>query len=232
LRADQTLTPTPDDFASPEGFPIYQRQVGGPLQQVISDLLKSRFIDGPARKAKEAAQQKQQASAASGPEIMLKVMEARGLVVKEGKSRDAYCKVEFGDNPDDGSRSASNKKQDFNTETYMTDVVKNSTTPFWDQVLKVGSKSLQDRIVVSVWDQRKEDFLGQVVLSVGEVESVCRREGYWNRWYRLEPREGRHKDKYVGGEILLEMTIDFQKVCFTFSPFYYTISISIPARLK
>ncbi|KAJ3414132.1 hypothetical protein HDV05_007076 [Chytridiales sp. JEL 0842] len=206
LRADTTQTPNPDDFSTPDGFTIYQRSLGGTLQQVISDILKARFIDAPAQRAKNAA--KNANTASKGPEIFLKVIEARGLVAKEGRPRDPYCRIEFGNNPDDGSRTST---KGVDTETFMTEAIPGSTSPVWNQHLNVNAKTSADMIVISVWDQRKEEFLGQVKMGVAEVEQRCLKEGYWSRWWRLEPREGRHKDKYVGGEILLEMNVDTQK---------------------
>ncbi|KAI8833016.1 hypothetical protein BC829DRAFT_86543 [Chytridium lagenaria] len=99
LLSDKTLTPTPDDFTSPDGFTLWQKIIGGPLQQVIADLLSERHIDAPLRRAREAdrlATEKKPPKPETKVTIFFKVIEARGLIAKEGRSRDAFCKIEHG----------------------------------------------------------------------------------------------------------------------------------------
>ncbi|KAJ3164758.1 hypothetical protein HK101_000371 [Irineochytrium annulatum] len=204
LKADNnTLSPTPDDFIFKDGFSDWQKTFGVSLQDVLCDLLRLRFIDPPppARSARSP-------QSAATVDLFFKVMEARDLQAKEGKSRDAYCKIEIGEMSEtQSSASRLQERAAANTEVFMTEVVARSLKPYWNQHLDVAGRVLSDKIVVSVWDVKKDYFLGQVRLSVGDVVSRCRREGYVSEWFRLEARSARSKDKYVGGEILLEFNI-------------------------
>ncbi|KAJ3385856.1 hypothetical protein HDU84_001985 [Entophlyctis sp. JEL0112] len=94
LVADKTVSPTPDDFLTMDGFESYDRRIKAPLQEVISDFLSERYIDEPPSNP----------SAGSEVAIFLKIMEANGIVFKSaGKPRECYCKMEFGERPDDGA---------------------------------------------------------------------------------------------------------------------------------
>ncbi|KAJ3241694.1 hypothetical protein HDU81_011018 [Chytriomyces hyalinus] len=203
LLADPTVTPNPDDFVSIDGFDSYQRRIQAPLQQVISDFLSERYIDGPLRRAAAMRDREQ------GPAVVvfLKVMEANDIYVKgNGKPRECYCRIEFGEQPDDGQCGSKN------TETFVTETVSSMQNPFlWNQHLNLEAKSLNDRIIVSVWDQRKDEFLGQVKLNVQDIVQRNEVDGYVSKWYTLQPREKGKKDKYVGGGILLEFNIDRSK---------------------
>ncbi|KAI8621915.1 hypothetical protein BC830DRAFT_1163383 [Chytriomyces sp. MP71] len=203
LLADPTLTPTPDDFVTMDGFDSYQRRIQAPLQEVISDFLSERYIDGPMRQA-AAAQQKNRGPAVV---IFLKVMEATDIYIKgNGKPRECYCRIEFGVRPDDG---ASGSKD---TETFVTEIVSSMQNPFlWNQHLNIEARNITDKIIVSVWDQRKDEFLGQVKLNVEDIVTRNERDGYVSKWFSLQPRDGKKKDKYVGGQILLEFNIDRSK---------------------
>ncbi|KAI8617093.1 hypothetical protein BC830DRAFT_1115283 [Chytriomyces sp. MP71] len=132
-------------------------------------------------------------------------MEATDIYIKgNGKPRECYCRIEFGEWPDDGSGGGG-----INTETYVTEVASSMTNPFtWNQHLDIDIHSVSDKMIVSVWDQRKDDFLGQVKLNVEDIVARHDRDGYISKWFALQPREGRQKDKYVGGDILLEFNID------------------------
>ncbi|KAJ3328963.1 hypothetical protein HDU76_008921 [Blyttiomyces sp. JEL0837] len=147
------------------------------------------------------------------------VIEARGLIAKEGRSRDAYCKIEFGHFPDDmaGGQGGSTRGSAMLNpaglappEVYMTDVVIGNTSPVWNQHLELKATNLTDKIILTVWDRRKDDFLGQVRLTIGDLITQAAKEGFVSRFYRLMPRDGAagRRDKYVGGEVLLEMSID------------------------
>ncbi|KAJ3217267.1 hypothetical protein HDU67_008179 [Dinochytrium kinnereticum] len=215
LLSDKTLTPTPDDFSTPDGFTIWQKTIGGPLQQVISDLLQERHIDAPLRKKSEpppSSTEKKKTD--TKVTIFFKVVEARGLIAKEGKTRDAFCKIEHGPLPVDGGIFLTTSKKNINpdVEAFQTDVQPGTTNPVWNQHLKIDVRNIMDRIAVSVWDQRKEEFLGVVRLSMGEVMTTCARDGYLSKWYGLGPREAKSKDKYVGGELFLEIHIQDDKI--------------------
>ncbi|KAJ3022138.1 UNVERIFIED_CONTAM: hypothetical protein HDU68_009306 [Siphonaria sp. JEL0065] len=203
LLNDTTVAPTPDDFLSMDGFDAYQRKIKVPLQEVISDFLSERYIDGPLRK--QSKKKKDTASVI----IFLKVMEATDIYIKgNGKPRECYCRIEFGLQPDDGASGSRD------TETFVTEIVSSMANPFlWNQHLNLEAKSVTDKIIVSVWDQRKDEFLGQVLLNIQDIVARNERDGYVSKWFALQPREGRKgaKDKYVGGEILLEFNVDRSK---------------------
>ncbi|KAJ3346648.1 hypothetical protein HDU83_002808 [Entophlyctis luteolus] len=194
LVADKTVSPTPDDFLTMDGFESYDRRIKAPLQEVISDFLSERYIDEPPSNP----------SAGSEVAIFLKIMEANGIVFKSaGKPRECYCKMEFGERPDDGAVKPKN------TDTYMTEAISSVQNPFlWNQHMNIRACKITDKIIVSVWDQRKDEFLGQVILFVQEIVERNEIDGYVSRWFDLYPRQGKHKDKYVGGEILLEFNVD------------------------
>jgi hypothetical protein len=194
LVSDQTLSPTPDDFSSTDGYALWQNQMGTSLQEVLADLMQSRFLNRP----------NQAEGRKTAVDVFFKVVKAEGLVAKEGKSRDPYCKIEFGAMPDENNRVPPNSPP---PELFMTEVITGSTAPKWNQHLNLAVKDLSDKIVVSVWDRRKDDFLGQAKLTMGDLIQTSSREGYLSGWYRLGPRDGRNKDKYVGGNILIEFTI-------------------------
>ncbi|KAJ3118279.1 hypothetical protein HDU96_002715 [Phlyctochytrium bullatum] len=234
LRSDQTLSPIPEDFSSPDGFTLWQRQMGISLQEVLCDLLKVRFIDPPPARPKPPRPE-------GTVDIFFKIIEARGLQAKEGKTRDAYCKIEIGNMPDlngngaaggpggpgmmmgGGGGGGSNggaaggpaarlgDRAGPDTEVYMTEVVKQSLSPIWNQHLEVQARRPTDWIVVSVWDIRKDYFLGMMKVRIDDLLSKCSTDGFLGKWYRLEPRAGKHKDKYVGGEILIEVNINVQQ---------------------
>ncbi|KAJ3084068.1 hypothetical protein HK100_009356, partial [Physocladia obscura] len=88
LVADQTIAPTPEDFASYDGFALYERSINKPLQEVLADLLFARHVEPSKPKSLPAP-----------IDIFFKVVEAHGLIAKEGRSRDAYCRIEFGSIP-------------------------------------------------------------------------------------------------------------------------------------
>ncbi|KAJ3282227.1 hypothetical protein HDU79_010089 [Rhizoclosmatium sp. JEL0117] len=206
LLNDATPTPVPDDFLSLDGFDSYQRKIKAPLQEVISDFLSERYIDGPIREHQKRTNKKR-----NDPEVILflKVMEATDIYIKgNGKPREVYCRIEFGEQPDDGASGSRN------TETFVTEIIESMENPFlWNQHLNIEAQSIMDLIIVSVWDQRKDEFLGQVILSIEDIVERNARDGYVSKWFALQPREGRKgaKDKYVGGEILLEFNIDHSK---------------------
>ncbi|KAJ3063359.1 hypothetical protein HDU98_000827 [Podochytrium sp. JEL0797] len=198
LAADKTIAPIPADFASHDGFTLYDRTVAKPLQDVISDCLYARHVERPANPNRLPAP----------IDIFFKVVEANALVHKENRSRDAYCRIEFGQipNPDTPPKTG--------IEIFMTETCPQTTSPVWNQHVDVSSRDLSDVLIVSVWDRRKDDYLGRVVLSVKDVVMACGasgNDGFVSRWAKLEPRGGKTKDKYVGGEIQLEMSIDMER---------------------
>ncbi|KAJ3065481.1 hypothetical protein HDU98_011149 [Podochytrium sp. JEL0797] len=206
LLNEATPAPTPADIQTHDGVDSLQTTNKTTLKQIKCDLLSERYIDGPARR--EALERREMEQSAEVV-IFLKVMEASDVYIKgNGKGRECYCRIEFGERPDDGACGSRN------TETFVTEVVAGMENPFmWNQHLNIDAKSVMDQIIVSVWDQRKDEFLGQVVLNVEDIVERNERDGYVSKWFALQPRLGRKgaKDKYVGGEILLEFNIDRNK---------------------
>ncbi|KAJ3347766.1 hypothetical protein HDU83_001818, partial [Entophlyctis luteolus] len=197
LTADKTISPTPEDFAGHDGYAVWETTIQKPTQEVIADLLFAKYIEPPKSKLLPAP-----------IDIFFKVVEGHGLIAKEGRSRDAYCRIEFGQipQPDTPPRTG--------IETFQTEVCGQSVSPIWNQHVDISSQNLTDLLIVSVWDQRKDDFLGRVILSVEDIVFACGSaggEGFVSRWTRLDPRGSKFKDKYVGGEILLEMSLDMEK---------------------
>ncbi|KAJ3277587.1 hypothetical protein HK104_003178, partial [Borealophlyctis nickersoniae] len=208
LQADTTPTPTPEDFTSPEGFAMWQQTMGMSLQEVLSELLKARYIDGPERLRREAEinrRKKEEPKEPAGPstaiKIFFKVVSAQGLLSKEGRTRDAYCTIAYGADPDPDDDKRRNQ-QVFNTE-----VVKGTNNPTWNQHLNITATNLTDKVVVAVYDKAKDHFLGRVKLGFQEMITASAKEGYVGRWYPLEGR-GNSKDKYVGGEVSVEFSLN------------------------
>lgn len=73
--------------------------------------------------------------------------------------------------------------------------------------MKIPVKNLTDRVKVSVFDARKQEMLGCVKLNVGELVTICAKEGFLRKWYPLLPNNEKKAGKYVGGEILLELSL-------------------------
>ncbi|KAJ1561542.1 hypothetical protein HK096_004316, partial [Nowakowskiella sp. JEL0078] len=205
------------------------------LQETIADLLDARYlnINGTMQKLLKSAEFESSSQvsnnlAEDSTKIFFKVIKARKLILKEGKPRDVYCSIEVGD-VKTGDKS---KKK----EVYTTDAIsvksdeKKSTKGFkklhdadlngdgpeavWNQHLNIPVRSSNEKLVLSVWDRRKNYFLGEVSLLLNEVKEWCEKEEYLNRWYPLQPRKGM-KDKYIGGEILLEAILADEEVLTT-----------------
>ncbi|KAI8927542.1 hypothetical protein BC831DRAFT_451831 [Entophlyctis helioformis] len=195
LRADTTITPVPEDFLEIEAYPSWRQNMDGlSFQRVLERLLKLRFLKRPDRNQ----------AAAPAVKLFFKIVEARGLVAKEGRLRDAYCSIEFGDldRPD--------RKKDKNApvEVFQTETVPGSLDPVWNQHLNMDVKNLTDKIQIEVWDRSKDQFLGLARININEIITRSAREGYITQWLRLEPRDPKYKDKYVGGDLLIEATVD------------------------
>ncbi|KAJ8328778.1 hypothetical protein QVD99_004525 [Batrachochytrium dendrobatidis] len=194
LRSDPTVTPIPDDFTSPDAYQSWRMNMNVSLQKVLVNVLKLRFLK-PQGKPGEVPQ--------TEIKLFFKVVQACGLIAKEGRSRDAYCSIEFGD-------LSGRKKSKHAPETtiWKTEVVQGTTNPTWNQHLNFDVHNLTDKIHVEVWDSLKDQFLGIAKVNISDVITRSAREGYISMWIRLEPRDAKNKDKYVGGKILLEAAID------------------------
>ncbi|KAJ3151671.1 hypothetical protein HK101_001872, partial [Irineochytrium annulatum] len=217
LHSDKTLTPQPDDFISSDGFRMYQKRIGGPLQQVVSDLLRDHHIDAPMRKARDAAasqpppQPKQKDATVT---LLITALEARNLVPPTRGGRDVYCVIEHIPNDAPGAKTRGQPQ----TTTTTTPVSTNTLSPAWppsQSRASIAVRDIADRVVVSVWDRRSgrggDEFLGQRALALVDVISTCARGGGGVRgWYDLRPRDGRAGagDRGVGGEVYIEMAYD------------------------
>jgi C2 domain len=189
LQKDQTISPLPEDFVSKEGYTQYRDNMRVPLSQVIAKLLKYRFL-----KKVEPSN-----TAPTSTKIFFKVVKARGLVAKEGRSRDAFCSIEYGD--------LELLKRQKKVQVFQTEVVRNSLSPTWDQHLNIEARSTFEKIKVEVWDRTKDQFLGQVVITVSDIVSESARKGFLSSWISLTSR-GKSADKYVGGEVYIEASCE------------------------
>ena len=226
LRADTTYSPTPEEFTSTDGFTLWQRTANGArLQEILADLLNARFLE-PSKRPQSGMNVRPVSTTLpvedTPIDVCFKVVQARGLLSKEGRSRDSYCSIEFSQS----SEKSTSKSHSNNSQMFMTEVINGSNSPVWNQHLNLSDTRSSDTLSVSVWDRRKDYFLGLVKLKIGDLVSAAVVSGSKSNeeggkavvsgWYKLNPREGKHKDKYVGGEIYLELTYE-KKVILLFS---------------
>jgi hypothetical protein len=87
LRQDDTISPVPEDFTDRAAYAAWRRDMRRSFQEVLIKMIKYRFLlpPDPAKPKFEPIQ------------FRLRVVEARGLIQKEGRSRDTFCKIEYGD---------------------------------------------------------------------------------------------------------------------------------------
>ncbi|KAI9100704.1 hypothetical protein DFS34DRAFT_578825 [Phlyctochytrium arcticum] len=202
LRTDQESYPMPEDFSSGQGYGLWQETLGMTYSEVLCELLRAKFIDkprqSPERPRKESAPM----------QLFFKVVEARGLIAKEGRSRDPYCTIEYGDIPDDGTeeaRKADKERRD--KQVMQTETMKGTTTPRWNQHINIPVPNQSQKVMVSIYDRAKEQFLGRIKLPFAEIIEGAQRDGFIKKWYKLTGLGKKDKDKYVGGEILIEAAI-------------------------
>lgn len=189
LQNDKTVSPLPEDFHSREGFSQWKNLTKGrPFQGILAKALKYRFLMRP----------RSQKSDSECTKITFKIVSARDLVGKEGRTRDTFCRIEHGDL----ERSRKEKRG----KILETETVAGSLAPVWNQHLKLETSNPVDAIRVEVWDRPKDYFLGQIVLKLSDLVSKSR-DGYVKSWFPLVPRSERGRDKYVGGELLVEAEI-------------------------
>ena len=87
LRQDDTISPVPEDFTDRAAYAAWRRDMRRSFQEVLIKMIKYRFLQPP-EPSKPAFEPIQ---------FRLRVIEAKGLIQKEGRSRDAFCKIEYGD---------------------------------------------------------------------------------------------------------------------------------------
>jgi hypothetical protein len=193
LQKDETVSPLPEDFSTAEGFTQYRDTMKVPLSVVIAKMLKYRFLV----KAEEVKPKQPQIT-----KILFKIVRARGLINKEGRSRDAYCSIQYGD--------LQKSRKGKNINVFQTDVIKNSLDPKWDQHVKIECSSVDDQVCVQVWDKTKDAFLGEIVILVRDIIKDSKQNGFLSSSFKLKPR-GKSSDKYVGGEIFIEASAELPK---------------------
>ncbi|OUM69158.1 hypothetical protein PIROE2DRAFT_57650 [Piromyces sp. E2] len=209
LISQEYTDPTQDDFVTLEGYYMWEEKTDNrPFPDVLAQLVDHRFskewIDEQNRKLEEKRKAQQPAnplrSGDSSVEVtmVIKVVRARGIIAKEGKSRNPYCEMNF-----DGS-------------TFHTEKCDNTLEPYWNQHLEIKAKNLTENITLKVWDKKakgkfwkkddNDEFLGMTTISVGELITKSARSGFISQWYPLGKRADK-KDKHVGGQILVEATM-------------------------
>jgi len=179
-----------------------------PFPDVLAQLVDHRFskewIDEQNKKIEEKKKAQQPAAPLrpgdSSVEVtmVIKVVSARGIIAKEGKTRNPYCEMNF-----DGS-------------TFHTEKCDNTLEPYWNQHLEIKAKNLTENITLKVWDKKpkgkfwkkddSDEFLGMATISVGELITKSARTGFISQWYPLGKRADK-KDKHVGGQIIVEATM-------------------------
>lgn len=183
--------------------------------------------------------------------LQLKIIEAKDLHSKPGKSRSPYVRVEFGafgdtsvkikksgsipsakqkqkekksssssntttppGSPSIPNRTAPNRNQ---IQIYRTPIREMTNHPVFDTVVPgLYPRSVRDKVVLSVWDEKKGYFLGGVEFSAGVLMAESKAafdESEDSRWVRKWiDIKGRGKkgggDKYVGGQVLIEFMFD------------------------
>lgn len=211
-------TPKPHAFNDTDGFYSWRELVNRDFSIILCDLIKARFNNN-------------NNSAAGAMRIMFKLVEARGLVTKEGgKPRDAYCKVHIDSHHNDVVVAASSSvEESFSSplpppEVFETKVITATNTPVWNQGMPLSSSSISDDIIVEVLDNRKDDYLGCVAMNVGELMATCSKTGTLARWYSLarplpeqvassssDSNNSKKRavilDRFIGGEILIEASL-------------------------
>jgi hypothetical protein len=186
--------PTPDDFLTSDGYQYWTKSVRMPFQVLLVKLLQDRFIDPSGKErwlqGKHLIRQNMK--------LFFKIVEARKLISRDNDStsRETYCHMDIfreGETPEDHI-------------SVQTEVVKGTDHPTWNQHLDIDVNSYTDDIYLRVIDQKKGDFLGQVLISVGDLMTAAVKEGYMRRWLPLQPN-AKQKSKYVGGEIYIEAMV-------------------------
>ncbi|KAJ3136796.1 hypothetical protein HDU90_002361 [Geranomyces variabilis] len=208
LRTDKDAYPVPDDFLSSDGYAIWESSIQKSFADVLVDYLRARFLE---RRRKEASPRTQRPPEDKPVTLRFKVVEARDLIAKPGSTRNPYCEIEHGNIPDDGTEEARRADKDRSKKEVMqTQVVTGTTNPRWDQQTSLTVRTMTDKVMVSVYDKLKEHFLGRVKITFGDVvpaAAAAARDGPLKKWYRLTGMGRKEKDKYVGGDMLVEISI-------------------------
>ncbi|KAI9009533.1 hypothetical protein BC832DRAFT_590887 [Gaertneriomyces semiglobifer] len=195
LQADRDNYPGPDDFLSSDGYSLWFQTVGMSITEVLTDLLKARFLESKPEPETSSEENEKRL------EVIFKIVEARGLVAKEGRSREPYANLEWG--PDDERREKRKERKVMRTEA-----MKDTLNPRWEQAVTIPVENPNHKVMVEVLDKvNQKHHLGKVKVSLSEIVPIAQREGVWRRTMQLTGWGRRDKDKYVGGEIVLEARI-------------------------
>ncbi|KAJ3155766.1 hypothetical protein HDU86_004235 [Geranomyces michiganensis] len=210
LRTDKDAYPVPDDFMSSDGYAIWESSLNKSFADVLVDYLRARFLERR-RRGKEPMQRPREEVQDKPVTLRFKVVEARDLIAKPGSTRNPYCEIEHGVIPDDGTEEARRADKDRSKKEVMqTQVITGTCNPRWDQQTSLTVRNMTDKVMVSVYDKLKEHFLGRVKITFGDVvpaAAAAARDGPLKKWYRLTGMGRKEKDKYVGGDMLVEISI-------------------------
>ena len=172
---------------------MWEENIGKSIQHVLCDVLEARFVSKT--KARPPTQHV--------VKLFFKIVKIRNIVAKDGKIRDVYCTIEYG-NLDGPMPSKHDKNPD---RVILETKTVSSNTPVFDQHITIPTKNVTDKIAIFVWDRKKEEFLGCIRLKTTSLISTCAKDGFCEKWFELKPRDDKKKDKYVGGEAFLEFNI-------------------------
>jgi hypothetical protein len=185
LRSDKTISPLPEDFADKSGYAEWRSSITVGSQDMVAKMLKYRFLVRKTATKQEATTTK----------VRFKIVSCRDLISKE---KATFCKIEH------GNLAIRDKKRPM----FETEVVKGTNNPKWNQHLKLECTDISEQVRVQVWDTGNH-FLGQVVLSMSTIitQSV-RNDNKYSKWHAIDHRDVSKKDRYVGGDILIEAQIE------------------------
>ncbi|KAJ1565855.1 hypothetical protein HK096_008593 [Nowakowskiella sp. JEL0078] len=235
---DTTISPDPSQFLSFDGYNDWVQNDNGSFQDVIADLLDARYLNPNGTLARKLVEtdslDENQTAVLEESKLFIKVVKARKLILKDGRTRDVYCSIEVGSNDGFRDKVSRSKLDIFKTETVSVRPIsrilkspvgggsseeeEDGPEVKWNEHLNIPCKP-HNLMVLSVWDQRKNYFLGEVRLVMNDLKEWCESEEYLKKWYKLQPRKlGKdkyvdlNKDKYVGGEILLECSLTSEEM--------------------
>ena len=215
LKNDRDRVPRQEDFVSVEGYYQWNSEVRMSFQRVLTELLTARYLSDDKRRQRSE-------KPGTSVDLRFKVVSASNLLAKEERIRDAYAQIEFGNIPEDWE-DIKREQSKRDRQVFKTEVV-SSNNPFWNQHIKIEAKNLTDSILICVYCQRKDEFLGYARLKISELITASVKEGFVRKDIALLPRENK-KDKYAGGEVTIEVSLaDGKKVFISLfcvlSPFY------------
>jgi hypothetical protein len=188
LKKEKKRDPVPLDFSSEEGF----RQWNKITKKMNYNYALIKMVDHYCLKSDSSDSSRIQQSD-DACDIRLRMVGAKELLAKEGKTRNAYAVVTF-----DGSR-------------YQTEVV-NSNSPTWKEDFTISVTNTTESLSIEVYDkaqgggklfgEKKDEFLGVVRLKMSDLIKKCRTAKNVASWVKLQRKTS--KDKYAGGEVRIE----------------------------